>query len=301
MRATCNRVLFQKVWRILPALLLACFLQDLLAQPVQLEVFPNAGPTIERIQSASAIRIGMQNNYQPFHIANPVEGYPGLDVEIAKALADAFGVELVLQYGTIGELTQMVQAGTVDLALGGVSARIDRARYVSFSVPYLITTPAALVSRRAIPRESQSDDFQRREYRNLGDLRFLSRQNIGVKAETSNEVLLRRNPIFRRHNILVYETRDQLLAALQEGDIDVLVADGVYIKALVLQHRELLSDHLALTEIFREEHLSILLPRGDSDFESFVNFVLRELRRTGRLQTIEDRYLNAADWVPEES
>lgn len=251
---------------------------------------------LDKIQERGRIRAGIQKDYRPFSINNPREGYPGIDVEMIEALAQALSVQVEYVYLPLDELIRETGKGTVDVGLGGVSATLERARVVHFSDPYMTTTPAALLSRDALPPESESVNYTRKPFKSLADLKYAGRLAIGVRAGTSNAALLASDPEFKKHTIKIFADRTEALAALEKREIDALVADDVYIRALLLKRPELLTRFLSLTDTYVEDHISILVPRGDAEFWNYINFFVKDMKRTGRVQAIVRKYMESSNW-----
>lgn len=242
------------------------------------------------------IRIAIQDEYRPFRIENPKPGYPGIDIELAETLAKALGVQAEYVYLPLDDLLRETGKGTVDIGFGGVSATLERARSVHFSDPYMTTTPAALLSRDALPPESESVNYTRRPFKSLADLKYAGRLTIGVRANTSNAALLASDEEFKKHTIKIFSDRTTAIAALEKREIDALVADDVYIRALMMKRPELSARFLALTDVYVEDHICAVLPRGDAEFWNYVNFFIKDIKRTGRMQAITRKYLESSNW-----
>ena len=255
------------------------------------------GKYLTRILERGKIIIGIQKDYHPFHIQNPVRGYPGIDAEVARRLARALGVKLELRFLPLHDLLKAVSSAKIDLSLGGISSSLRRSRLAHFTPPYLITTPAGLLARSALPPESGSVNFPRRDYKSLSDIRTLGKLALGVKKGTTNERLLRSRPEFRKHSIVTFANRTQLVAALKSGRVDVLVADGIYIKSLLLKNSDLQEKFLSLTQTYSEEHICIALPRGDAEYWNYMNFFVREIRRSGFMAGLRSKYLESGAWI----
>ena len=255
------------------------------------------GLTLRNIKDGGEIVVGLQEDYQPFHIKNPRPGYPGIDAELAALLAKALGVEVRFVYHPLPELLRAVSQGKIHLSLGGVSSTMNRSRGVHFSEPYLVTTAAGLLARAALPPVSEGVDFPRRSYNSLGDLKYLGVLGLGVKKNTTNELLLREEDVFHKHKLITFENREKLYAALLDGDIDVLIGDGVYINSLVLKNPALLSKFVPLTKTYREEHICMALSHGDTEFWNYLNFFIREVKRTGEMKKILKKYFNSNEWI----
>ncbi|MBX7059271.1 MAG: transporter substrate-binding domain-containing protein [Leptospirales bacterium] len=263
-----------------------------------LKPFPTPSPAIRRIAAAGEIRIGLQRDYQPFHIEDGRPGYPGIDPEFAEALAGAMNVRLRYEFSDVATLMRMLQDGRIDAAFGGISSSPERARYVRFSDPYLVSGPAALLSRRSLPAESESVEFSRVRLRSVGDLATLESLNVAVRRGTTTEQFLNMEASLHRHRLHSFTAREDALTALLDSQVDALAADRLYLQALLLRRPELLGRFLPLLELYREEHLCIVLAQGDPEFASYLNFFLREMRRTGAQAAIQRRYLENREWIP---
>jgi len=260
--------------------------------------FPTKSSTLLRMIKRGSIVIGMQQNYEPFQIASPRAGFPGIDPELAMLLGEALNLKVEFRFALIPELIRQTQIGDVDVALGGISSSIERARQVAFSDPYVVTTPAGLMAKKSLPREPESVEFPRLRIRGLSGLKVLNGLTLGAHARTTTEQLLREGKDFQKHHVLAFENRPDALRALWEGKIDVLVADRVYLKALILRNPEMLSRFQPLFDSYREDHLCMTLPQGDPEFVQYINFFIKELKRTGQLSALMQKYIESEEWLP---
>ena len=67
----------------------------------------------------------------------------GIDVEIAQAIADDLGLELVIEDMAFDSVIAAVQSGKADIGAAGLTVDEDRLQNVNFSDPY--TTAAQVV------------------------------------------------------------------------------------------------------------------------------------------------------------
>lgn len=273
---------------------------------------PYKSPRLRAILKRGVLRVGMHAHYPPFRIPDesgatalpdqpvPAKSYPGIDAEVAHEFARSLGVRLEIHSGNIDRLMEMVQKNEIDMALGGISSTLHRARFVQFAAPYFITTPAVLLSKSRLPNESQSEEFARRKLRGIADLRRLESLVLGVVRDTTTHQLLREDPAFSKHKVEAFAGRDDLVKAFEKNQIDAIVADAIFITALTLQKPVYLVNAVALTQPYREEHLSPILAYGDPEFLAVINFFLKEMRRIGRFDVIERKYLESDKWVKQD-
>lgn len=246
----------------------------------------------------SALRFGLQINYQPFHISNPREGYPGIDVEIARLLANFLEKEAQFKFFSVKELLTAVQSQKIDIALGGISSNLERGRRVLFSDPYLIDSHAALLNRRRLPPEPDNNTFPGREFSRLEDLQHFSGLSIGVMKDSTNHLALRNGSEYQSHTIRPYSHRPTMIEDLKAQRIAILAGDNTFIRTLLLRDKELLSSFVYLRSRKNEEHLSMAVHLDQLELLIRINFFLKELRRTGRLEEIRRRYQEDGSWIP---
>lgn len=262
---------------------------------------PSRTGYIRTITEKGVIRIGLQEDYQPFHIKNPKSGFPGIDVEIGRIIADQLKVKAEFVFMPLPELLKAANAGQIDLSLGGISSNMERARLVNFSEPYMIMSPSGLLSRRVLPPDSGSVDYYPPErFEGLADLVKLNNLKIGVKSQTTNAAILASDPAFQKHTIIQFDTRKEAFDSLLAYEIDVLAGDDVYLRSQILRYPQLKTNYIPLFKTYREEHVSAIIPPGDAEYWNYINFLIKEMKRTGIIQEIVSRYLNSSQWIPED-
>lgn len=103
------------------------------AEPETLEEPVAEGELPAIIVQSGNIRIGTSPNFPPMEYKDE-ETFAtiGLDIDIMHALADHWGVELVLVEQPFAQLLNSVATGRVDLVMSGISDTVDRQQTVSF-------------------------------------------------------------------------------------------------------------------------------------------------------------------------
>ncbi len=242
------------------------------------------------------IIVSVSKSYEPFYIEEHNEGFPGFDVELAKAYADFLGVKLKLvPLGDFEDHANAIISGKVDLAIAGLSSNLKRAKEINFSDPYLITTPAGLVNKLNLPPEPEGQIVVVKPFKDLLDLKFQSGISFSVKSYTSNHDFLKAN--FENSKLYSYLSNNLSLDSLLRNNVNCFVADGLYIEALLQKRPELKANYLPLLNPVSEEHISAVLPKNDIYFTSNMNFFIKEMRRSGNINTLKTKYFNSNGWV----
>ena len=93
---------------------------------------------LDEILKRGVLRVGTTGDYRPFTALDKATGgYSGFDIDLALSLADALGVKVEFEATSWPHLASDFEAGAFDIAMGGVSVTLDRARKGFFSAPYM--------------------------------------------------------------------------------------------------------------------------------------------------------------------
>jgi L-cystine transport system substrate-binding protein len=91
---------------------------------------------LAQIQSDGKITIGLEGDWQPFSYHDEDDNLVGLDVEVAKEIADRLGVEADIVEGPWDGLLTGLDTGTYDIVVNGVDVTDERKETFNFSDPY---------------------------------------------------------------------------------------------------------------------------------------------------------------------
>ena len=117
-------------------------------------------PDLEKIKTQGYIIIAMnKSDSAPFYSQKDGQ-LVGIDVDIAKSIAAALGVEPRFDRSakSFDKVVEMVRDGQADIGLSKLSRTAERARIVAFSNPYVILRHALLFNRLALAQKSEGVD-----------------------------------------------------------------------------------------------------------------------------------------------
>ncbi len=117
------------------------------------------GLRLDTVRSGGMLRVGMTGDYKPYTFLADDGTWSGLDVDVARALATALGVQVAFVRTSWPAMTGDLVAGEFDVAMGGVSRDPKRAAAGLLSPPYVVDGKVALI------RAADSERF-----RTLADL-----------------------------------------------------------------------------------------------------------------------------------
>lgn len=238
---------------------------------------------LHRILVSGQLRVGMTGTQPPLNMKNTKGELIGLDVELARELANAMELELVLVETPFAELLSDLEASKIDLVISSMTITPARNARVAFAGPYLISG-SSLLTREEL----------------VGDLTDLSQLNSpertwgALEGSTGEALILDAFPLAKYASI---EDQETGVAQISLGEIDGLIADLPSVSFQVARNSDL---GLAMMPApFTTEPLGIALPPNSPLFANLVQNYLNTLEYTGRLIQMKARWLNAGEWMSE--
>ena len=205
--------------------------------------------------------------------AGAFNGLEGIDVEIAMALADKLGLELVIDDMGFDSALLAVQEGRSDMVLAGLTYREDRDEVMDFSTSYATGVQVVIV------REGSDVTMD-----NLGE------KMIGCQIGTTGYIYASDTPEnggYGEDHVLGYENGALAVQALMNGQIDAVIIDNGPAKAYVAANAGL----TILEGEWVVEDYCLAVDQGNTALLEKLNTALEGLIADGTIQTIVDKYI----------
>ncbi len=230
---------------------------------------------LDDIIARGTLRVGLTGDYRPFSLLDKDTGvYGGIDVDMAKSLADALGVKLEIVPTTWATLLPDIAADRFDVGMGGISITLPRQKAALFSQPVMRTGKAV------IARCSERDRYV--------SLAAIDRPGVKVLVNPggTNERFDRTN--LHQAEIVPFPDNTRIFDELANGQGDVMITDAVETKLQQKLHPNLCAIHPDQPFDFGE--LGYLLPR-DMVFKQFVDQWLHITQENGSQARLMETYL----------
>lgn len=196
----------------------------------------------------------------------------GIDVDIAKAIADELGMELEIDDVAFDSIIPEIVSGKADMGLAGMTVTEDRKQSVDFSDTYATASQMIIVTEDSAI--ASPDD--------------LVGVTVGVQLGTTGDIyvsdLEAEGTIVERYN-----KGFEAVQALSQGKIDAVVIDGEPAKTFVAETEGL----KILDEAFTEEEYAIAVKKGNTELLDKINAALKTLKEDGTLDEIVATYIKA--------
>jgi cyclohexadienyl dehydratase len=239
---------------------------------------PTAQPTagLQQVVQRGTVRVCSTGDYRPFTYRDAEGNWSGLDIDMAHDMAARLAVRLGLVPTTWANLVGDLDS-KCDVAMGGISITLKRAKQAVYSAPYLHDGKAAIV------RCADASKFQ-----TLGDI---DRPGIRVVVNPGGT-----NADFDRehlHNaqIVTYPDNNTIFGQLTSNAADVMITDASEIRWEANQDRQLCGQ--SLDHPFTFEQKAYLVPRSASDLQQWINQWLNIAQHDGTYAALSQKYLGA--------
>ncbi|WP_198470136.1 transporter substrate-binding domain-containing protein [Acetomicrobium sp. S15 = DSM 107314] len=236
-----------------------------------------AGPSrLDEILERGVVKVGTTGDYKPFTYLNKeTKEYEGIDIDMARSLAKALGVKLEFVPTTWKNIVTDLVEDKYDVAVGGISKKLDRQMKVFFTIPYMETGKAP------ITRKENVNKFQ--------TLEQIDQENVTVIVNPggTNEQFVREN--LKKAKILVYDDNVTIFDQIVAGKADLMITDAVETLVQERIHPELAAVNPDKPFTFTE--FGYMLPRGDIIFKEWVDLWLHTALKTGQFKEIFDSHI----------
>ena len=199
-------------------------------------------------------------------------GFEGIDIEIALALADKLGLELVIDDMDFDGALIAVQQGMSDMVLAGLTYDEERDLVMDFSDTYANGVQVVIV-----PEDSD-----------IATLDDLSGKLIGVQRGTTGWSYTTGD--YGEDAVQAYDDGATAVQALLAGQIDCVVIDNAPAQEYVAANEGL---KILDTEYANEDYC-LAVNEGNTALLNALNTALNELIADGTVQSILDKYISAA-------
>lgn len=237
----------------------------------------SSGGSDSGLNTVEAGKLVMSTNaaFPPYEMVADDGSFMGIDVEIAGAIAEKLGLELVVDDMDFDSALLAVQNKKSDIVMAGVSVTDDRLLVMNFSESYATGVQVVIV------KEGSDVTMD-----NLGE------KMIGTQRGTTGYIYASDTPEnggYGEDHVVAYDNGASAVKALLNGQVDCVIIDSAPAQEFVAANPGL----TILDGNWVEESYAIGMNKENTDLLEAVNNALAELTADGTVQTIIDKYISA--------
>lgn len=237
------------------------------SKPNEAEIDVSAITTVE----TGKLHVSTNAQFPPYEMIDSDGNYIGIDMELAAAIAQKLGLELVVDDMAFDESLMAVQAGKSDIGIAGFTATTDRREVMDFSIPYTKNVQVFIVKEGSTI--TTVDDL------------FYADARIGAKKDTTGYIYCQME--YGEECVAGYDTGAAAVQALVNGRVDCVVMDNKSAQAFVAANHGL----VILDTVYVDEDYAIGVHKGNSQMLNAINRAVAELQEDGTVQGIVDKYI----------
>ena len=193
----------------------------------------------------------------------------GVDVDIAKEIADYLGKELVVKDVAFDSIITEVKSGKSDIGAAGISYTDERAKQVDFSEDYTISKQVVIV--KYASRITTLED--------LNDKRIAVQ--LGSIADTYVSESYSNNKIIRHKKYLA------AIEDLKDNKVDCVVMDELPAQAILNENQNL----RILEEPLATDSYGIIVDKGNIELLNAINIVINRLKSEGKIEEFTMKHI----------
>lgn len=214
--------------------------------------------------------VGTEAGFAPYEY---MEGdkVVGIDMDIAQAIADDMGKELVIKNMEFEGALLAAQKGKVDFVAAGVSINEDRKKKMDFSHEYVSSTDIIVVNKNT-PNVTSTEDLNDKivgvQQGNIADFYVSNPENVTPKD-------------IKRYSKFVQAAED-----LKNNKIDCIVMDQYPAQELVTANDSLaiIKKSDGTNDVLFEDKYAIAVKKGNKKLLDEINKVIDKLIADGKIE-----------------
>ena len=208
--------------------------------------------------------------FPPYEMVADDGSFEGIDVEVAGAIAEKLGLELVVDDMDFDAALLAVQQNKSDIVMAGVTVTEDRQLIMNFSDSYATGVQVVIV------KEGSDVTLD-----NLGE------KMIGTQRGTTGYIFT--SDDYGDDHVTAYDNGASAVQALMNGQVDCVVIDAAPAEAYVDANPGL----TILDTEYVTENYAIGVNKDNTALLDAINGALAELTADGTIDTIIGKYITA--------
>jgi len=241
-------------------------------------VSPDMARILER--GRLVVAVVMTEDY-PFFTRTPQGNDTGFDIDMAQDIAERLGVGLEFnrKAATYDEVIDIVARKEADMGISDLTATLERAKKVSFTIPYLNLNTYILTNRR-----------QAIAYRHMSTRGIVNRQGVRIMAERGTSYVQFVKKEFPLVTVILHGETEEGLQEVLKGKAFGLFAGEAYVKTLGRERPEL---YLYLESLMIEgltDRIAIAVPWESDHLLAWLNLYLKTDKSGTTIDGILNRY-----------
>jgi polar amino acid transport system substrate-binding protein len=239
------------------------------------------GPVMSSIQSKKALVVGTSGSMPPMNMTTKKGEVVGLEIDLARAMAKAMGVELQIKTMAFSKLLPALEAGHVDMVLSSMTITPERNQKVAFVGPYFISGKGLLTKIETLASAKEP-----------AAINTPATRLAALEGSTSEQFI---TDVIPKATLITAKTHDDAVQMVIQGQVDALIADFQFCAVSVLRNPD--AGLLSIVTPLTYEPIGIALPPGDAHMVNWVTNFLNTTETSGDLARLKLYWFGSGAWL----
>lgn len=238
---------------------------------------------LESVKESGKLIVGTSADYPPYEFHALIDGKDtivGFDIEFAKAIGEALGVEVEIQDMDFTAVLTGVETGLIDVGIAAINPDPVRDETMDFSDIYFKSTYTVLINKNSVE-----------DYKSLEDL---NGKMIGAQLGTVQEEMA--NSQIQDAQVVALAKITDLVLQLKTGLIDAIVVEVPVADSYAKQNDDIVTvPEIDFSDSGMEGGSVVVAANGETELLAEINKVIAELQAQGKFEEWYTEAVELAD------
>lgn len=247
-------------------------------EEVETAAAASEGGLLASIKESGKIVVGTASGYAPYEfvdVTSTTQEIIGVDIELAKAIADELGVELEVQDMVFSSLLSSLTAHKIDIAIAGIAPTDERKETMDFSDSYLFATQSILILKE------NAETYQ--------TLNSFSGQPMAAQKSTTQEALIQE--MLPESPLVSLDKVPDCILELKSGNVAGVAVESIVGEQYIISHDDI---QFADATFDKKKESAIALEKENEDLLEIINKVIKENQDNGNFDKWVEEYSTIA-------
>lgn len=241
----------------------------------------NPSTHLKQISQRGELVVGTTGNMPPLNMVAKEGEIIGLEVDMAKIMANEMQVALRIKTMPFHELLPSLEKGDIDMVISGMTITSARNMSFAFAGPYMASGKSLLAKIETIANATSPTEL------NSPDVTLTA-----LKGSTSQEFV---ETLIPKAQFKAADTYDEAVQLILDDKAHAMVADFPICVASQLRYPD--AGFIYVNTPLTYEPYGIALPPGDAHLLNWVENFLQTLEDGKHMDLLERKWLKNGKWI----
>ena len=225
---------------------------------------------------AETLVVGLDDTFAPMGFRDENNEIVGFDVDLAKAVGERIGAEIVFQPIDWAMKETELDSGNIDMIWNGYAITPERAEKVLLSEPYIVDAQSIIVLKdSAIETKADLEGKLVSTQQSSSSVDKIMEDESGIFGKLGGDLVL-------------YPSNNNAFSDLESGRVDAIVVGEVYGRYYMKQSGK--DIYRVLNDNFGEDEMAVAFKKDNADLQERVNAALADMKEDGTFDEIYDKW-----------